>query len=439
MDDYDVLEGNYCKLRKARVLLVDYALVRLDFGFSCELSDSEIDAWLIDQFAYLSEGQIQRLHPGGDHHELLGITEVANVVDFTDRKAGIRIRSGGRAATFFVDGEYGFDAEGFPTGRMMDVKGVGTHKCSNHGANPRNTGLLNLADGLREFAIQRLVQRLADLEGQQWGTVRFYGLLDTGLQYKGVNPATGWTNERCVLALRQPSSRAFLSYNGYNFSGVLLMTGEEPPAASVMTGNGRAIRRVLNKYGVSAEFEPRAAYSSSADAREATEVEQEMLADDISGNWNLQSNAPLTHFMDFSDYYVLPTSALAPWRMSHAAFATAFALERPQVLANALADPDLCHKLFGTRDSSEACAAAKKRRCECAQEKRFLDAAVTTKDGEIQPGKPQFCQCWFMEVDDSEVTQWVQAQCHAPDPGPELLAKIDAWLPAAVLQPSHPG
>ena len=124
MDDYDVLEGNYCKLRKARVLLVDYALVRLDFGFSCELSDSEIDAWLIDQFAYLSEGQIQRLHPGGDHHELLGITEVANVVDFTDRKAGIRIRSGGRAATFFVDGEYGFDAEGFPTGRMMDVKGV---------------------------------------------------------------------------------------------------------------------------------------------------------------------------------------------------------------------------------------------------------------------------------------------------------------------------
>ena len=83
---------------------------------------------------------------------------------------------------------------------------VGTHKCSNHGANPRNTGLLNLADGLREFAIQRLVQRLADLEGQQWGTVRFYGLLDTGLQYKGVNPATGWTNERCL----PPNCRSFM-------------------------------------------------------------------------------------------------------------------------------------------------------------------------------------------------------------------------------------
>ena len=34
---------------------------------------------------------------------------------------------------------------------------------------------------------------------------------------------------------------------------------------------------------------------------------------DVSGQWNLQADAPLTHFMDFSDYYVLPESCLPSW------------------------------------------------------------------------------------------------------------------------------
>ena len=34
-----------------------------------------------------------------------------------------------------------------------------------------------------------------------------YGLIDTGLQYKETNPATGWVGERCVLTVRQRQSR----------------------------------------------------------------------------------------------------------------------------------------------------------------------------------------------------------------------------------------
>ena len=34
---------------------------------------------------------------------------------------------------------------------------------------------------------------------------------------------------------------------------------------------------------------------------------------DVSGQWNLQADAALTHFMDFSDYYVLPESCLPSW------------------------------------------------------------------------------------------------------------------------------
>jgi hypothetical protein len=31
------------------------------------------------------------------------------------------------------------------------------------------------------------------------GTVPYYAIVDSGLTYSGVNPATGWSGERCVL------------------------------------------------------------------------------------------------------------------------------------------------------------------------------------------------------------------------------------------------
>lgn len=46
------------------------------------------------------------------------------------------------------------------------------------------TGLLGKADALRELGIQRMMQRLADLEGvKEWGTVGTYAIIDTGLEY----------------------------------------------------------------------------------------------------------------------------------------------------------------------------------------------------------------------------------------------------------------
>ena len=50
-------------------------------------------------------------------------------------------------------------------------------------------GLLNLADALKELAVQRLLQRLAELRGESWTTVRYYALLDTGLHYV---PSSAW-------------------------------------------------------------------------------------------------------------------------------------------------------------------------------------------------------------------------------------------------------
>lgn len=178
--DADVLEGGFTRLSRASVLVADHALLRADFPELAGASDADVDAWLLDRAAYLSAGQAARLAPGGDHHELLGLDTapggVAGVLDVdAPRRAGLRAKSGGRAATLFDS--YTFDEEGFLVAPMLDVKGVGVHAGSDFAADARRTGLLCLPDALRELTMQRLLQRVADLEPGEprWGTVKCYG------------------------------------------------------------------------------------------------------------------------------------------------------------------------------------------------------------------------------------------------------------------------
>eukprot|EP00746_Dinoflagellata_sp_MGD_P040697 gnl/MRDRNA2_/MRDRNA2_19831_c0_seq1.p1 gnl/MRDRNA2_/MRDRNA2_19831_c0~~gnl/MRDRNA2_/MRDRNA2_19831_c0_seq1.p1 ORF type:complete len:456 (-),score=67.82 gnl/MRDRNA2_/MRDRNA2_19831_c0_seq1:511-1827(-) len=249
MDDFDVLEDGFVRLRKATVLAADYVQLRTDFPELKAVADEAIDRWLIENTAYLSAGQVKRLSIGGDHHDLLGISGVGGLEAMLDiqgpRKAGLRIKSGGRAATFLVNDEYSF-ANNHLKACMIEAKGIGTH-IDGSIENPKTTGLLNLADALREVAFQRLLQRLAEIEGEEWSTVKYYGIIDTGIQYHLTNPSTGWENERCVLLIRQPQSRLLDDYDGFNFSGVA-------PASVLASGHGAAMKRLMQKYGISAEF-----------------------------------------------------------------------------------------------------------------------------------------------------------------------------------------
>ena len=305
--NFDVLEEQFVRLSNATVMYADYALLRRDFphlqGFATE---ADIDAWLLDATAYISEGQLRRLEQGGDHHELLGLDRpaevgarggeneeedeekqpdgkkggknrgknrdkkkgVANrvheVVDVTRRKMGIRMRAGGRAATFMADDMYGFDEVGAIQADMIDVKGCGTH-VDRASKKVSHTGLLGKTDALRGLAVQKLVQRIAELEGEAdvWNTVQFYGVVDTGLRYRRdvADPATGIEGEQCVLSLRQAQSRLAgvidetgglaqgdLAAGGGNF----VLAGDTPGLCG--TGTGRMVRRSLDRYGVSAEI-----------------------------------------------------------------------------------------------------------------------------------------------------------------------------------------
>ncbi len=94
---------------QASILVADYALLRRDFH--CELgdrSDTQIDAWLLANAAFVSAGQAQRMRAGGDHHALLGMNALAGgvdeVLDASRTAAGIRNRSFGRAANLLANG-----------------------------------------------------------------------------------------------------------------------------------------------------------------------------------------------------------------------------------------------------------------------------------------------------------------------------------------------
>lgn len=268
------------------------------------------------------------------------------------------------------------------------------------------------------------------------GTVPFYALLDTGLQYSGMNPATGWQGERCVLAVRQRQSRLFDAYDGMNFSGLC-------PNAVHAQGPGRVLRGLLHRWGVSAEFEPRAVFHLPEDSLGDGVGACEALLEDQTGIWNLQADAPCSNFMDFSDYYVLPRAPLpAAWRMSEEAFRRAFTLERCQVSDRALALPELAQRLWGSREVEAAAQSREKARVELSREQVLREAAALfDSNGHIRPSKPKYCMCWFMELDDSEVARWCTSTAKrfaigaaAGATGRHLLAEIDAWLPLGADQ-----
>ena len=61
MGDFDMLEDGFCKLKQAKVILADYDLLKKDFPELGDLDSSQIDQWLLDNCAYISEGQAARL------------------------------------------------------------------------------------------------------------------------------------------------------------------------------------------------------------------------------------------------------------------------------------------------------------------------------------------------------------------------------------------
>jgi hypothetical protein len=59
LTDYDVVEEGFVRLKRAKVIVADYDLLRSDFPHLLKrLTDDEIDTWLLDNAAFISAGQV---------------------------------------------------------------------------------------------------------------------------------------------------------------------------------------------------------------------------------------------------------------------------------------------------------------------------------------------------------------------------------------------
>lgn len=431
--DYDTIENNWYKVKTAQTLVVDYALLRKDFDHLLkDKDDRQIDQWLIDHAAFFSEGQVQRMEPSGDLHDLLDLHDLSVHLEKTNQSA-FRLRGGGRAAVFPLNNQYSICPDGRVKMDLLDVKGVGT-TILQPSVSTKACGFLNFVDALKEMAYQKLIQRLSEKENEKiWKAVSYYAIIDTGIRFKQdvPNPATGYKGDRCVLVVRQAQSRIVSCFDEIGNSNflfslrqfiVFLLKVFYSVARLDQIKRNKSLnnfRQILHQYGLTSEQSPQAL---TVEDKYRTVFSH--LSYLLEGGWNIQCDAPMTHLVDFSHFYTLPFSCLNPvWKMSHQAVQEAFKLGSPHL--GVFEARPLCEYVWGTSDFEKA-----KQLFESEKEtlQKKWDAM-----GKCGLRKPDNSWSWFLETDDSPVIQWCMREGMDYYPSEKtrnrLFNEIQSWLP----------
>jgi hypothetical protein len=146
-------EEEFARVEGARIVIVDYELLRRDFVETRTMSNSEIDAWLLKHTAFISKSQAAQ--------------HVVNtpIATSAERVRAFRPKEYKRAAVFRAGSG------------LIDVKGSGAPrpKQADHG-----NGLASLGEGIREFVYEKLVRKIFEQEGRKHQTLGTYAILDYG-------------------------------------------------------------------------------------------------------------------------------------------------------------------------------------------------------------------------------------------------------------------
>jgi len=183
------------KLSNAKVVIADYKLIRRDFSALTNLSNSEIDDWILDQVAYVSQGQASQ-------------QTVNTFIETNDQitRKGYRPPEYGRALVYDVD--YNSKSLG-----VIDVKGAG-------GINPSHashrSGTMTLGESLREFSYEKMVSTVVDHSGVEKKVVGGYAVIDPGFDV--IHPDN--SQSRAGLYLRQGHRRYTQAENLKKFNVV---------------------------------------------------------------------------------------------------------------------------------------------------------------------------------------------------------------------------
>ena len=171
---------NMVRVPGARVVLADYGLLRKDFSVLRGRTDAEVDAWILQNTAYQSEGQVRQ--------------SIVNtpIETGTQTVRAYRPSGYGRAIVFQVDPTHFIDAKG--TGVRLDQ----IPHAAGHG-----DGLASLGEVTREFLYEKLIQTVLTHSGSSRETVGHYAVIDWGFD---VIHADGTTSPAGMI-LRQAHPR----------------------------------------------------------------------------------------------------------------------------------------------------------------------------------------------------------------------------------------
>ncbi len=176
------------RLKKARIAILDYDLLRQDFPALEKMTNPQIDEWILDQVAYISIPQAKQ--------------DIVNTPIPLTGEARIAYRPPeyGRAIVYEVS-----DPKGSPIG-LIDAKGTGS---LHPGQVDHGNGLSTLGEAIREYNYENLIRGVLIDAGVPNRTVGSYGVIDAGFD---VIHADGSTS-RAGIYLRQAHSRP--SKNGW--------------------------------------------------------------------------------------------------------------------------------------------------------------------------------------------------------------------------------
>lgn len=149
------------RLKEARIVIADYELIRRDFPHIKDLSNPEIDDWILNQVAFVSIPQSEQ-------------TVVNTRIPVTDTyRDAARPPDYGRALVFpMIDPKDNKTAIG-----LIDVKGSGA---LNPGQKDHGNGVATLGECVREFLYENLMRDVLDDANLPNKTVASYAVIDAG-------------------------------------------------------------------------------------------------------------------------------------------------------------------------------------------------------------------------------------------------------------------
>lgn len=145
------------QVQTAKIILADYSLIKNDFPQLVQLTNEQIDSWLLQYASYITIQQAQ---------QTLVNTEV---ITTENKSTAYRPSNYGRALIFQT-----------PIG-LIDAKGVGSiHPMQKDHKN----GLATLGEVIREYLYEKMVNKILQREKSFFKTIGSYAVISWGFQVK---------------------------------------------------------------------------------------------------------------------------------------------------------------------------------------------------------------------------------------------------------------